>query len=59
MGIEELERWVSAFAQEHGSLPWATGPFTPESNFIDHLIALGESEREVAKEELATTPRRA
>jgi len=49
MGIDELERWVSAFVQEHGAPPWATGPFTPESNFIDHLIALGESEREVAK----------
>lgn len=48
LGIDEIESWVSAFKREHGSYPWQTGPFDAHNNFLDHLMALGESEREVA-----------
>lgn len=48
MGLNDLESWVAAFTREHGATPWQTGPFDQTNNFVDHLLALGESEREVA-----------
>jgi hypothetical protein len=49
MSIDEVERWVVAFAQEHnGAMPWDDGPFDAHNNLLDHLMAKGESEREVA-----------
>ncbi len=48
MSKAELEAWLNAFYQEHGAYPWQTGPFDAHNNLVDHLIALGESEREVA-----------
>ena len=49
MSLNELEQWVGAFAQEHnGEMPWQSGPFDADNNFIDHLMALGESQRQVA-----------
>jgi len=48
MGLNELEGWVAAFRREHGATPWQTGPFDETNNFVDHLLALGESERQVA-----------
>lgn len=48
MSSQELNAWVDAFYREHGAYPWQIGPFDATNNFLDHLLALGDSERELA-----------
>jgi len=40
----EMNAWLEAFRAEHGGLnPWQVGPGDEANNFIDHLLAYGES----------------
>lgn len=45
MSRDEFFGWVDAFTREHGRTPWQVGPFDAANNLIDHLIALGDSQR--------------
>ena len=40
---------VDEFTREHGQTPWQTGPFDAANNLIDHLIALGDSQRQAGR----------
>jgi hypothetical protein len=49
MAPAEFDAWVSRFMAEHGGrAPWQEGPFDADNNLLDHLLALGESERAAA-----------
>ena len=44
IGGAEMNAWLEAFRAEHGGLnPWQVGPGDEANNFIDHLLAYGES----------------
>ncbi len=49
MSRDEFFRWVDEFTREHGQTPWQTGPFDAANNLIDHLIALGDSQRQAGR----------
>jgi hypothetical protein len=49
MGRDEFFNWIDAFTREHGQTPWQTGPFDSTNNLIDHLLALGDSERQAGQ----------
>lgn len=49
MSRDEFFGWVDAFTREHGQSPWQTGPFDAANNLIDHLIALGDSQRQAGR----------
>lgn len=46
---QEFMNWIDAFTREHGQTPWQTGPFDAANNLLDHLIAMGDSERQAGQ----------
>lgn len=56
LGSDEMNAWIRQFRAEHDDLsPWEVGPGDPANNFIDHLLALGES-RQAQQAGVAVTP---
>ncbi len=52
----EMNQWLKAFRAEHeGRNPWEVGPGDAVNNFIDHLLAYGES-RQAAQSGTPITP---
>jgi hypothetical protein len=47
VGKEEGEAWIARFYMEHGAFPWQVGPFDPQGNLFDHIIAWKQSEQQV------------
>jgi hypothetical protein len=55
MSKGELNAWIGAFYDEHKQYPWDDGPFDGYNNLIDHLMALGESQRAAAQGSYGST----